>query len=120
MLRLLRKDLFDVPMIVHYRKYEYKDELDEDSIWVIYNLDQEYGKFVQSKQQIAEFLHKTSHLCPQLSVHVEDLAQAQLKSQLLSFNSLISYLTSYYKESINPPSESTMINTMAGAAASTQ
>ena len=38
-LKMLRIDLLDVPMIVHYRSYEYKDELDEDSIWIIYNLD---------------------------------------------------------------------------------
>ena len=44
-LGMLRSKLYDVPMIAHYRKYEYSDELDEDSIWIIYNLDQEYGKF---------------------------------------------------------------------------
>ena len=37
-------------MIVHYRSYEYGNELDEDSIRVIYNLDQEYGKFTQQRQ----------------------------------------------------------------------
>ena len=41
----MRVKLFDVPMIAHYRKHEYSDELDEDAIWIIYNLDQEYGKF---------------------------------------------------------------------------
>lgn len=43
---MLRCKLFDIPMIVKYRGYEYGDELDEDSIWIIYNLDQEYGKFI--------------------------------------------------------------------------
>ena len=46
-LDLIRVQLYDVPMIVHYRSYEYANELDEDSIWIIYNLDQEYGKFTQ-------------------------------------------------------------------------
>lgn len=46
-LDLLRGKLYDVPMIVHYRSYEYGNELDEESIWIIYNLDQEYGKFTQ-------------------------------------------------------------------------
>ena len=44
-LQMLRVKLYDVPMIAHYRKHEYSDELDEDSIWIIFNLDQEYGKF---------------------------------------------------------------------------
>jgi hypothetical protein len=29
----------DVPMIAKHRKMQYADELDEDSIWIIYNLD---------------------------------------------------------------------------------
>ena len=44
-LQMLRCKLYDVPMIAHYRKHEYSDELDEESIWIIFNLDQEYGKF---------------------------------------------------------------------------
>ena len=34
-LTMLRKDLLDVPMIAAQRMFEYKDELDEDSIWII-------------------------------------------------------------------------------------
>ena len=44
-LKMLRIKLYDVPFIVSYRYPEYSNELDEDSIWIIYNLDQEYGKF---------------------------------------------------------------------------
>jgi len=46
-LQLLRQKLYDVPMIAHHRKHEYSDELDEESIWIIYALDQEYGKFLR-------------------------------------------------------------------------
>ena len=49
-LTILRCKLYDVPMIEHYRKHEYADELDEDAIWIIYNLDQEYGKFQRQKK----------------------------------------------------------------------
>lgn len=38
-LNMLRTKLNDVPMIAHHRKHEYSDELDEESIWIIYNLD---------------------------------------------------------------------------------
>ena len=57
-LQMLRVKKYDVPMIAHYRKHEYSDELDEDSIWVIFQLDQEYGKFEKQKKQIADFLQK--------------------------------------------------------------
>ena len=46
----LRTRVHDVPYIVHYGKHEYARELDEESIWIIYNLDQEYGKFYKQKQ----------------------------------------------------------------------
>ena len=44
-LAMLRQKLIDVPTIAKYRKFEYIDQLDEEAVWIIYNLDQEYGKF---------------------------------------------------------------------------
>ena len=38
-LKLLRVEHLDVPMITRYRKYEYADELDEAAVWLIYNFD---------------------------------------------------------------------------------
>ena len=38
-LKMIRIDLLDIPMICKYRKYEYAPELDEDAVWQIYNLD---------------------------------------------------------------------------------
>ena len=38
-LKMIRADLLDIPMICKYRKYEYALELDEDAVWLIYNLD---------------------------------------------------------------------------------
>jgi len=32
-------------MICKYRKYEYSPELDEDAVWLVFNYDQESGKF---------------------------------------------------------------------------
>ena len=51
-LSLIRKKLYDVPMVAKYRKYEYAEELDEEAIWIIFNLDQEFGKFQRHKKQI--------------------------------------------------------------------
>ena len=38
-LSLIRKKCYDVPMVAKYRKYEYAEELDEEAIWIIFNLD---------------------------------------------------------------------------------
>ena len=57
-LSLIRKKCYDVPMVAKYRKYEYAEELDEDAIWIIFNLDQEFGKFQRHKKQIKDFLQK--------------------------------------------------------------
>jgi hypothetical protein len=44
-LKMFRVQLFDIPMICKYRKYEYSPELDEDAVWLVFNYDQEFGKF---------------------------------------------------------------------------
>lgn len=44
-LKMIYIELFDIPMICKYRKYEFAPELDEDAVWHIFNLDIEYGKF---------------------------------------------------------------------------
>jgi hypothetical protein len=44
-LDLFRKEYLDVPMIARYRKYLYNKVLTEDDVWLIFNLDSEYGKF---------------------------------------------------------------------------
>lgn len=42
---MIRVDFYDIPMICKYRKYEYEPELTEDSVWLVYAFDLEYGKF---------------------------------------------------------------------------
>lgn len=100
-LQMLRCKLYDVPMIAHYRKHEYSDELDEASIWIIYNLDQEYGKFQRQKQQISEFLNKITQINPMMKLYEEELRFSKNKSELNNFNSLITYLSSYYQEQLS-------------------
>ena len=43
----IRKEYLDVQMIVKYRKYEYMKELSDQDVWIIFDLDLEYGKFEQ-------------------------------------------------------------------------
>ena len=87
-----------MPTIVKYRKYEYADELDEEAVWIIFNLDQEYGKFLRHKKQIQDFLEKVTQFDGNMKVYLDELAYAKSKSELNDFNSLISYLRSYYHE----------------------
>lgn len=76
-LSLLRCEMRDVPMIAKHRKMVYADELDEDSIWIIYNLDQEYGRFLRHKKQIQDFLTKAIQINPQIKVIDEELLYAK-------------------------------------------
>ena len=99
-LQLLRQKLYDVPMIAHHRKHEYSDELDEESIWIIYAYDQEYGKFLRQKKQIQEFLSKISQINPQMRIYEEELRYSKNISELNNFNSLISFLNSYYQDQL--------------------
>ncbi len=43
-------------MICKYRKFEYTKELNEEDIWKIFQLDQEYGRFKEEKRQMTDFL----------------------------------------------------------------
>lgn len=99
-LSLLRKKLYDVPMIAKYRKYEYADELDEEAIWIIYGLDQEYGKFQRIKKQISDFLIKVSKIEPAAKQFLDELSYAKTMSDLNNFNSLITFLCSYYSDKL--------------------
>lgn len=76
-LGLLRTECRDVPMIAKHRKMQYADELDEESIWIIYNLDQEYGRFLRHKRQIQDFLNKAIQINPQIKVIDEELQFAK-------------------------------------------
>lgn len=89
-----------MPTIVKYRKYEYAEQLDEDSIWIIFNLDQEYGKFQRHKKQIREFLERVIQFEPSMRVYLDELHYTKSKSDLNDFNSLVSYLRSYYHEQL--------------------
>jgi hypothetical protein len=46
---MIRVKFLDVPMICKYRRYEYEPELDEEAVWLVFNFDQEYGKFQRAK-----------------------------------------------------------------------
>ena len=88
-------------MVAKYRKYEYADELDEEAIWIIFNLDQEFGKFQRHKKQISDFLSKITQLNPLMKVYEDELNYAKNQSELNNFNSLINYLRSYFHDKLS-------------------
>lgn len=70
---MFRTEYLDVPMITKYRKFEYTKELDETDVWHIFNLDIEYGKYKQQKQQITNFIKKVMQFNPMLRQYEEEL-----------------------------------------------
>ena len=42
-LESIRVKFLDIPTICTYRQYEYKPELNEEAVWLVYNFDIEYG-----------------------------------------------------------------------------
>lgn len=97
---MLHDQKLDVPMIVKYRKFEYASELDEKAVWAIFNLDQEYGKLMKHKAQIAEFLAKVVTLNRDLKIYEDQLLYAKTRSDINNFNALIRFLKSYYHKEL--------------------
>lgn len=76
-IKLFRHEMRDIPMIIKYRRYEYAVELDEDAIWHVFNLDQEYGKFQRSKAQINEFLLRVIKYDHHIKTYIDELTFAK-------------------------------------------
>lgn len=38
---------YDLPMICKYRRFEFAECLDEQAVWLVWTLHQEYGKFLK-------------------------------------------------------------------------
>jgi hypothetical protein len=104
-LKMIRSDHYDVPMICKYRKYEYAIELDEDAVWHIYNLDQEYGRFVKSKSQVEDFLKKLIKFDHKVISYIDELQYAKSQSELNNFNALIRHLRFNFSEQLNRAEE---------------
>lgn len=91
-LKMIYIELFDIPMICKYRKYEFAPELDEDAVWHIFNLDIEYGKFQRNKIQVNDFLQKVQKFDNKIKSYQDELTFAKSQSELNNFNALIRYL----------------------------
>ena len=87
-------------MIIKYRKYLYHPELSESDVWLIFNLDIEYGKFIANKQQIWKFLQKVATFNDEAKQYEEELKKARDQYELNFFSPLISFFKSYYQEEL--------------------
>jgi transcriptional accessory protein Tex/SPT6 len=99
-IKMFRCEMLDIPMIVKYRRYEYAVELDEDAIWHIFNLDQEYGKFQRSKAQVNEFLLRVMKHDAKIKSYIDELTFAKSQSELNNFNALIRYLRYQFNDQL--------------------
>lgn len=88
-------------MVVHYRKYEYQPELNEETVWLVHNFDIEYGKFQRAQSQISEFLVKIQGFEPRVKSYLDELTYAKTLSDLSNFNALIRFLRLKYDDFLN-------------------
>lgn len=87
-------------MIEKYRKYDYKNELESEDIWQIFNLDLEYGKFQLQKRQMIGFLQKIAEIEPKNKIYIEDVNKVKDLKALLNYSPLISYFKQFYYEEL--------------------
>jgi len=91
-LDMFRVKILDIPMICKYRRYEYEPELNEELVWLVFNLDQEYGKFQRAKQMLSDFLLKIKRSEPRVKSYLDELSYAKSLSEINNFEALIRFL----------------------------
>ena len=74
-------------------------------MWHIYNLDQEYGRFVKSKSQVEDFLKKLIKFDHKVISYIDELQYAKSQSELNNFNALIRHLRFNFSEQLNRAEE---------------
>jgi len=67
----------DVPLIAKYRKYNYANELDEQDVWLVFNLDIDYGKFKHQLSQTKDFLRKIAQIEPRFQGYLHDISKVK-------------------------------------------
>jgi hypothetical protein len=82
LLSLFRHEHLDIPMITMYRKYEFTKDLTEEDVWVVFTLDQEYGKFTYEKNQILNFLNMMRSYNKEVTEYISELSFVNTQSQL--------------------------------------
>jgi|LauGreDrversion4_2_1035121.scaffolds.fasta_scaffold59216_3 hypothetical protein len=97
-LESIRVKFLDIPTICTYRQYEYKPELNEEAVWLVYNFDIEYGKFQRAQQQVSDFLQKIQKAEPKVKSYLDELTYAKTLSDLSNFNALIRFLRHKYDD----------------------
>lgn len=75
-LKLFRKDHYDIPFLNTYRSYLYQQELQASDFYEIYELDKEWNNFLKTKVAIQDRLEAIRTLIPQVEIIDEFLSQA--------------------------------------------
>jgi len=57
-LELVHLKKLDLPLIARYYMDELHPQLDEEKVWQIFNLDLEFGKFVNEREKVQEFFRR--------------------------------------------------------------
>jgi hypothetical protein len=56
-LEFYKKEFFDIPFIVYYRRMYFETELSQNDIWKIYELDKEFTKFIVYKDTVRKMFN---------------------------------------------------------------
>lgn len=93
-----------------YHQHELQPELSADDVWRIFNLDQEYGKFTQQKNQVMQFFKnlqaiQESNQVAELANFILHLDYVKSKRELKNYECLIEFYKSYYKDEIEKASQ---------------
>ena len=56
-LEYYKKDFYDIPFIVYYRRMFYETELNQFDIWKIFEFDKEFNKFMSYKMNVTKMFN---------------------------------------------------------------
>lgn len=106
-----QKYYYDVPMIAKYRKHDYQGTqqhlLNQEHVWKVYNLDQEYGKFKVQFTQTRDFLANLIFAIPEeddqrpaVIFQLQELQKCKNLSELQAYQPLVQFYKHYFKREL--------------------
>ena len=103
-LELNKKDFFDIPYIIFYKKYIYEPELTQENIWKIFQLDRDYQEIINYKKLVLNQLNSIKKFIPQNEFsYIKDkyINEAQNIFELKNIEDYINYINELHFEEIN-------------------
>ena len=103
-LELNKKDFFDIPYIIFYKKYIYEPELTQENIWKIFELDRDYQEIINYRKLVLNQLNSIKKFIPQNEFsYIKDkyINEAQNIFELKNIEEYINYINELNFDEIN-------------------